>query len=403
MGLLCGVDRQCESGDLTICVHIEAIGVLFGITGRFHVCICFGRISSQLFGFLIADCGGGYKAPIGDLGIGTAEIRLEGIIVQRVGNRLTQILVGEQSLRIIECQHGGSVCRGHIDQRHVGITGQHILICSCHTGGVGPDHVDIALLERQIHGILVAKKLIDDLFHIGLLGILFIHNECDGARFLIEGLKHIRAAGDPSFLIGDGVLALINMLGHHTEGRHVAQFTDVGRRQRQRNAHLIVGDSVAGVLGFCDFSLFVSLRLKVGASIGLIVLEGKEDVLGSNALAVGPRHAVLNGICPGSGILGSVGCQQRMVFALGVLIDQRQFGYTAGQHIKIVFAKGCRFNGSSRADCNTLDLGRRFICRVRLLTAGCHGKHHQHSQQQGYDFFHHWFFSFCREFLLSNT
>ena len=45
MGLLCGVDRQCESGDLTICVHIEAIGILFGITGRFHVCICFGRIS----------------------------------------------------------------------------------------------------------------------------------------------------------------------------------------------------------------------------------------------------------------------------------------------------------------------------------------------------------------------
>ena len=179
------------------------------------------------------------------------------------------------------------------------------------------------------------------------------------------------------------------MLGHHAEGRHVAQFPDIGRCQRQRNAHLVIGDGVAGVLGFCDLTFVIGLRLKIGASVGLIVLESKENILGSNAFAVRPRHAVLNGICPGSGILGSVGRQQRMVFALGVLIDQRQLRHAAGKHIEIVLAKGCRLDGRGRADRNTLNLGRRFICRVRLLTAGCHGKHHQHGQQQGCDFFHH--------------
>ena len=147
-----------EGSGLTVCVHIEAVGVLFGITGRLHVFICLERVGRQFFGILVTDCGGGYKAPVGDLGIGAAEICPESIVVQRVGDRLTQILVGEQTLRVIECQHSGRIGRRHIDQRHVGITGQHILIRSCHTGGVGPDHINVALLERQIHGILVAKS-----------------------------------------------------------------------------------------------------------------------------------------------------------------------------------------------------------------------------------------------------
>ena len=146
MGLLGGVYRQCEGSGLTVCVHIEAIGVLFGITGRLHVFICLGRVGRQFFGILVTDCGGGYKAPVRDLGIGAAEICPESIVVQRVGDRLTQILVGEQTLRVIECQHSGRVGRRHIDQRHVGITGQHILIGAGHSGGVGPDHINITLL-----------------------------------------------------------------------------------------------------------------------------------------------------------------------------------------------------------------------------------------------------------------
>ena len=210
------------------------------------------------------------------------------------------------------------------------------------------------------------------------------------------------------------------MLGHHAEGRHVAQFPDIGRRQRQRNAHHIIGDGAAGVLGFRNLSVFRGLGLKIGAAVGLIVLEGEKDILCRHGLSIGPGHSVLNGVGPGGGVFRAVGCQQRMVFALGILIDQRQFGYAAGQHIEVVLAEYGGFDGGRRADGQRVDGrgGGRFggfrsrsiggrLCRwylrrfCRSRAAGCHGKHHQHNQQQDGDFFHHCLLSFC--FVLSNT
>ena len=94
------------------------------------------------------------------------------------------------------------------------------------------------------------------------------------------------------------------MLGHHAEGRHVAQFPDIGRRQRQRNAHHIVGDGVAGVLGFRNLAVFRGLGLKIGAAVGLIVLEGEKDIFCRHGLSVGPGHSVLNGVGPGGGVEG---------------------------------------------------------------------------------------------------
>ncbi len=87
--------------------------------------------------------------------------------------------------------------------------------------------------------------------------------------------------------------------------------------------------------------------------------------------SIRPGHAVLNGKCPGSGILGSISCQKRMIFALGVLINQRQFGYTAGKHIEVILAEHSGFDGSRRAD------GQRINgvggCRFRGLRGGSLG------------------------------
>ena len=100
------------------------------------------------------------------------------------------------------------------------------------------------------------------------------------------------------------------MLGHDPEGGHIAQFPDIGRGQRQGNAHFVIGEAVAGVLGLRDLSVFPGLGLKIGASVGLIVLECEKNVLRRYRRPVGPGHAVLNGVGPGSGILGSISCQK---------------------------------------------------------------------------------------------
>lgn len=355
----------------------------------------------------------GTKPPVGDLSIGAAEIGLEFLVVQCIGNCLTQVFVREQALCVVKGQDRRRIGRSHIDKRDIGIGGEYILIGSCHTGGVGPDHVDVALLERQVHGILVAEKLIDDFLHIGLLGIVFIDCEGNGPGFLVEGFQHIGAAGDAAFGLRDGILSLINMLGHDPEGGHITQFPDIGRGQRQGDAHFVVGEGVAGVLGLRDLSVFPGLGLKIGASVGLIVLECEKNVLRRYRRSVGPGHAVLDGVGPGSGILGSISCQKWMIFALGVLINQRQFGYTAGKHIEVILAEHGGFDGSRRADGQRINgVGR---CRFRGLrggslgawlgggclsgfcrglAAGCQRQHHQHRQQKGSYFFHFVFFSF---------
>ena len=413
MGLLCGVDRQRKGGDLAVSVDVEAVGILFGVTRSLHIFVRFRSIGGQLFGILVTHRGGGHKAPVGDLGIGTAEIGLECIIVQRIGNRLTQVFVSEQALYIVKGQNRRCIGRSHIGKRYVGVRREYILIGSRHTGGVGPDHVDVALLERQIHGIFVSEKLIDDFLYIGLLGIILIDCKGNGPGFFVEGFQHIGAAGNATFGLRNSILALINVLGHHAEGGHIAQFPDIGRGKRQGNAHFIVGEAVAGVLGIRDLSVFPGLGLKIGAAVGLIVLEGEKDVLRRYRLSIRPGHAVLNGKCPGSGILGSISCQKRMIFALGVLINQRQFGYTAGKHIEVILAEHGGFDGSRRADGQRINGvgGCRFrglrggslgawlgggclggFCRG--LAAGCQRQHHQQRQQKGSNFFHFVFFSF---------
>ena len=88
----------------------------------------------------------------------------------------------------------------------------------------------------------------------------------------------------------DGILSLINMLGHDPEGGHIAQFPDIGRGQRQGNAHFVVGEAVAGVLGLRDLSVFPGLGLKIGASVGLIVLSVKRM---SSAVTGSPSDQVM--------------------------------------------------------------------------------------------------------------
>ena len=69
-----------------------------------------------------------------------------------------------------------------------------------------------------------------------------------------------------------------------------------------------------------------------------------------------------------------------MVFALGILIHQGQFGNAAGQHIKIVFAEDGGFDGCGGSDgqpvnsvnggrlCGSLrSRGRGFLCRASYL------------------------------------
>ena len=235
------------------------------------------------------------------------------------------------------------------------------------------------------------------MLHIGLRGVLVIHNKGNGTGFLVERLQHIRAAGDPAFGLGNGVLALVDVFRHDTEGGHIAQLPDIGRCQRQRNAHLIVGDGIAAILCLCDLTFVIGLRFKVGAAVCLIVLEGKENIFRRHRLSVRPCHAVLNGIGPGSGIFGAVGCQKRMILAHSVLINQRQLGYAAGQHIEVVLAKHRSFNGSRCADSQRIDgirtcrFGgfRRWLRRGRLggfcrgAAAGRQRQHHHHCQQKG--------------------
>ena len=397
MGLLCGVNRQRKGGNLPVGVDIEAVGVLFRITGGLHIFLRLRRVGGQLFGVLIPNSRGRNKAAIGNLGVCTAEISLKFLIVQRIGNCLTQVLIGEQALRIVKGKHRRRIGSRNIHQRHIGICGKHILIGSGYAGGVRPDHVDVTLLECQIHGILVAEKMIDDSFYIGLLRIVRIDRKGNGARFLIEGFQHIRAAGDPAFGFCHGVLALIDVLWHDTEGGHIAQLPDIGRCQRQRNALLIIGDGVAGILCPCDLAFVIGLRFKVGATVCLIVLEGKENVFRSDRLSVRPSHAILNRICPSGGIFRGIGSKQRVVLTHGILIHQRQLGYAAGQHIEVVLAKHGSFNGSRCADGQRIDgiracrfgCFRCWLCRGRLggfcrgVAAGRQRQHHHHCQQKG--------------------
>ena len=102
-----------------------------------------------------------------------------------------------------------------------------------------------------------------------------------------------------------------------------------------------------------------------------------------------------------------------MIFALGVLINQRQLGHAAGKHIEVILAEHGGFDGSRRADGQRINGvgGCRFrglrggslgawlgggclsgFCRG--LAAGCQRQHHQHRQQKGSYFFHFVFFSF---------
>ena len=222
MGFLSGVHRQCEGSYLAVAIDIEPICVLFGITSGCHILCRFCLVCGQLFRLLIANRRFRYKSPVGNLSVSAAKVRLKGIVIQRVGNRLPEIFVHKQPLCIVECQHSRGIGRSHIDQGNTVIAGQDILIGSRDTGRIAPNHVYIALLQCQIHGILIAEKAIDDLLYIGFLRIVGVDREGEGPGLFAERIQNIRATGDACLLFGYAFLSFVNMFRHHAERGHVA-------------------------------------------------------------------------------------------------------------------------------------------------------------------------------------
>ena len=145
------------------------------------------------------------------------------------------------------------------------------------------------------------------------------------------------------------------MLRHDAEGGHVGKLADIGRGQRQRNRHFIVGKLVGSVFRFCGLAIPVCLGDEIGAAVRIVIFERKENVRSRDRLTVRPRHARLDGVGPCDGIRGLVGSQQRMVIALRILPDERKLAHTAGKHIEVIFAECRRLNGSRRADRELLD------------------------------------------------
>ena len=418
MGFLCGVHRQREGSNLSGVIDVESVCVLFGITGSFHIFLGLCRVSCQLLGLLIANSGLRNKAPVGNLGVCAAKVSLESIVIQCAGNCLTEIFVRKQSLCIVECQYGRGIGRGNIDQRNFLIVGQNILVSTGNPGGIAPHHVHIALLQCQIHGILIAKQAIDDLFHVGFLRIVGVDGEGKGSRLLTEGFQDIGTAGDPRLCLGDAVLALINVLGHDAERGHIAQLPDIGCCQCQRNAGLIRRNGVFRVLCLGGFAVGIGLCLKICAAVGLVIFQRKEDVLRSYGFSVGPGHSLPDGIGPGLAVLRGEVRQQRMKFAICVLTYKRHLRNAAGKHIEVVFPVNSGFDcgGSSHSDgfhgvlrlC--LGCGGRF-CRggrccgswcLRCGPTGSQGQSHHSRKQQCQCFLHHFLFSFF-SVLLSNT
>ena len=168
MGFLARVAGEGKGADLAVRVHIEAVRVLFRVTGICHALRGFRQVLTERLSLLIAHGHRRHKAAVGVCRIGAAEYGAEAVIVQRVGDGQPEVLIRKRSIRVVECQHSRSVCRRDgFERQRVGRS-QHILIRTGNARGVCPRHIQIAALERQIHGIFVAKQPVDDLADVRL-------------------------------------------------------------------------------------------------------------------------------------------------------------------------------------------------------------------------------------------
>ena len=168
MGFLACVAGERKGADFAVRVHIEAICVLFCVTGVCHALRGFRQVLTERFGLLVSNGHGRHEAAVGVRGIGAAEYGAEAVIVQRIGDCQPEILICKQAVFVVECQHSRGICRRDGLQRQRIACRQHILIRTGNARGVCPRHVQIAVLERQIHGIFVAKQPVDDLADVRL-------------------------------------------------------------------------------------------------------------------------------------------------------------------------------------------------------------------------------------------
>ena len=414
MSFLACIAGKRKGADLAVRVHIEAVCVLFCVTGVRHILRGFVQILTERLSLLITHGHRWHEAAVGVRGIDAAEYGAEAVIVQRVGDCQPEVLIRKRPICVVERQHRRCIRRRDgFERQRVGRS-QHILIRTGNTRGVCPRHVQIAVLEREIHGIFVAKQPVGELADVRCLRIIWIRNEGERPSLLVEAVEHIRSAGDAGFSFCDGILALVDVLRHDAEGRHVGKLTHVGRRERQGDGHSIVGNRIGCVFCFCGLTVRVCLRDKVGAAVCVVILKGKQDVRRRNRFAIRPRHARLDGVDPGNGIFCFVGSQQRMVIALRVLPDERKLAHTAGKHIEVILTKRRCLNGSRRADRELLDgiggrvlfcrffglhrslffcgrFGRsllRHICRCFGFAARCQSKYKTQAEQQSKKFFH---------------
>ena len=168
MGFLACVAGEGKDADLAIRVHIEAVRVLFGVTGICHILRGFVQILTERLSLLITHGHGRHEAAVGVRGIGAAEYGAEAVIVQCVGDCQPEVLIRKRPICVVERQHRRSVCRRDgFERQRVGGS-QHILIRTGNARGVCPRHIQVAVLEREIHGIFVAKQPVGELADIRL-------------------------------------------------------------------------------------------------------------------------------------------------------------------------------------------------------------------------------------------
>ena len=168
VGFLARVAGERKGADFAVRVHIEAVRILFCVTGIRHALRGFRQVLTERLSLLITHGHRWHEAAVGVRGIGAAEYGAEAVIVQRVGDRQPEVLIRKRPIRVVECQHSRSVCRRDgFERQRIGRS-QHILIRTGYARGVCPRHIQVAVLEREIHGILVAEQPVDKLADIRL-------------------------------------------------------------------------------------------------------------------------------------------------------------------------------------------------------------------------------------------
>ena len=148
MGFLACVAGEGKGAGLAVRVHIEAICVLFCVTGVCHALRGFRQVLTERLGLLITHGHRRHEAAVGVRGIGAAEYGAEAVIVQRVGDRQPEVLIRKRPIRVVECQHSRGICRRDgFERQRIGRS-QYILIRTGNARGVCPRHIQIAVLER---------------------------------------------------------------------------------------------------------------------------------------------------------------------------------------------------------------------------------------------------------------